>query len=147
MTTEPVRRPESLPLVCAEQHGYECCGCIDHPEGKPWGVNYKAWEAHWADCPNTPAVPAQPKGERRLVIRLDSGVKMSRGKYAAQAVHAALLLLGVHPGTPVIVLGGKRSEIEQMTVQVRDAGRTEVEPGTLTAGAEWVREPKGDQGE
>ncbi len=76
----------------------------------------------------------------RLVIRVRSDVKMSRGKYAAQAVHAALLHLGVHPGTPVIVLGGKRVEVENMTTLVRDAGYTEVVPGTLTAGASWITE-------
>ncbi len=76
----------------------------------------------------------------RLIIRVRSDVKMSRGKYAPQAVHAALLHLGVHPGTPVIVLGGKRVEVEDMTTLVRDAGWTEVPPGTLTAGASWVTE-------
>ena len=79
-------------------------------------------------------VPA--KGER-LVIRINQDVKMTRGKAAAQAVHAALLACDAHPGVPVIVLGGKRAEIEAMPIRVRDAGRTEVEPGTLTAGAQW----------
>lgn len=73
--------------------------------------------------------------EQRLVIRLNSNVKMSRGKAAAQAVHAALELVGAHPHTPVIVLGGSASDVLECEVQVRDAGRTEVEPGTLTAGA------------
>jgi peptidyl-tRNA hydrolase len=36
------------------------------------------------------------------------------------------------------VLNGKRREIEEMPVTVRDAGHTEVAPGTLTAGAMWV---------
>lgn len=70
--------------------------------------------------------------EKRLVIRVRSG--MSRGKYAAAAVHAALLHFGVHPGTPVIVLGANKTEIEKMETIVTDAGRTEVEPGTITAG-------------
>lgn len=75
--------------------------------------------------------------ERRLVILVNDRVKMSRGKYAAQAVHAALLALGVHPDVPVIVLGGSPDEISQMRTTVHDAGRTEVEPGTLTAGTDW----------
>jgi PTH2 family peptidyl-tRNA hydrolase len=75
--------------------------------------------------------------ELRLLVRLNSNIKMTRGKAAAQAIHAALLLLRAHPGTPVIVLGGKPSEIEVMPAQIRDAGRTELEPGTLTAGADW----------
>lgn len=73
-----------------------------------------------------------PVAEERLVIKVRSG--LSRGKYAAAAVHAALLHLGVHPGTPVIVLGANAGDIEGMATVVRDAGRTEVEPGTITAG-------------
>ena len=76
--------------------------------------------------------------EEKLVIRVNSDAKMSRGKYAAQAVHAALTALGVHPRIPVIVLGGKRSEIEQMSTVIQDAGRTEVEPGTVTAGTDYA---------
>jgi peptidyl-tRNA hydrolase, PTH2 family len=79
----------------------------------------------------------QPASERRLVVTVNGDVKMTRGKYAAQAVHAALMALGVHPGCPVVVLGGKARDIAAMPIQVRDAGRTEVEPGTLTAGAKW----------
>lgn len=93
----------------------------------------------WRQClPRVEIV--HPIPGKRLVIRVRSDVKMSRGKYAAQAVHAALLHLGVHPGTPVIVLGGKRVEVEDMTTLVRDAGWTEVAPGTLTAGASWTTE-------
>ena len=79
--------------------------------------------------------------EDRLVIRVRSDLTMSRGKYAAQAVHAALLHLGVHPGTPVIVLGGDLDEVSSCDTVVHDAGRTEVEPGTLTAGASWEQRP------
>lgn len=75
--------------------------------------------------------------KNRMVIVVNSKAKMSRGKYAAQAVHAALLAVGAHPGGPVIVLGGNPEEIEEMRVQVRDAGRTELEPGTLTAGTDF----------
>ncbi|OCB52400.1 hypothetical protein A5722_27375 [Mycobacterium vulneris] len=75
--------------------------------------------------------------ERRLVIRVNSNAKMSRGKAAAHAVHAALKLYGIDYDHPVIVIGGKPDEILAQTVHVRDAGRTELEPGTLTAGASW----------
>jgi peptidyl-tRNA hydrolase, PTH2 family len=37
------------------------------------------------------------------------------------------------------VLGGRPDEVAAMDVVVRDAGRTEVAPGTLTAGATLVR--------
>ncbi|HEY9248904.1 MAG TPA: hypothetical protein VIO38_07220 [Rariglobus sp.] len=36
-----------------------------------------------------------------------------------------------------IARGGKRHEIEACEVTIADAGRTEVTPGTLTAGASW----------
>src|SRR5690606_28527608 len=76
----------------------------------------------------------------RIRIWVNSGAKMSRGKYAAAAVHAALTAAGVHPGTPVIVLGGQRDDIERMRTVIHDAGRTEVEPGTPTAGTDYVFE-------
>lgn len=81
--------------------------------------------------------PATPDDEPKMRIYVNQNVKMSRGKYAAQAVHAALLALGVHPHIPVIVLGADPDEIAKLRTQVRDAGRTEIEPGTLTAGTDW----------
>ena len=48
-----------LPLVCAEEHGYECCGCVGHPAGKPWGWNSKAWDEHFATCPSMTPVPRE----------------------------------------------------------------------------------------
>ncbi|MHC9293135.1 hypothetical protein ACRCUN_11740 [Mycobacterium sp. LTG2003] len=80
---------------------------------------------------------APPAPEKRLVIRVNSNAKMSRGKAAAHAVHAALKLYGIEYEHPVIVIGGKPDEILAQTVHIRDAGRTELEPGTLTAGASW----------
>lgn len=68
----------------------------------------------------------------RLTILANSNV--SRGKFAAAAVHAALNHYGIDHGA-VIVLGAKGPQIEaECTDVVRDAGRTEVEPGTVTAG-------------
>lgn len=84
--------------------------------------------------------------ERRLVIRVNSNAKMSRGKTAAHAVHAALKLYGIEYEHPVIVIGGKPDEILAQTVHVRDAGRTELEPGTLTAGASWEYKERTDSG-
>ena len=67
-------------------------------------------------------------------IRLDGSVRMSRGKACAQAVHAALLAFGIPHGR-VVVLTGTSDEVAAMDVVVHDAGRTEVAPGTMTAGA------------
>lgn len=73
----------------------------------------------------------------RMIILVNSDAKMSRGKYAAAAVHAALLSVGAHHDGPVIVLGGKRSEVEAMSTVVFDAGKTEVGTGTATAGTDF----------
>jgi PTH2 family peptidyl-tRNA hydrolase len=74
--------------------------------------------------------------EVRVLVNTD--VSMSRHKAAAQAVHAALAAFGIPHGR-VVVLGGRSDEVAAMDAVVRDAGRTEVAPGTLTAGATVVR--------
>ena len=76
-------------------------------------------------------------------ILVNTNVSMSRHKAAAQAVHAALAAFGIPHGR-VVVLGGRPDEVAAMDVVVRDAGRTEVAPGTLTAGAALVRRPSDD---
>lgn len=73
----------------------------------------------------------------KIRIYLNTHAKMSRGKAAAHAVHAALNAFGVHPGHPVVVLGAKPQDIEHMRTVIRDAGHTELEPGTLTAGTDF----------
>ncbi len=70
-------------------------------------------------------------------VLLNSNVTMSRGKAASQAVHAALMAFGVPHGR-VVVLGARPEEVAAMDHVVRDAGRTEVEAGTMTAGASLV---------
>lgn len=70
----------------------------------------------------------------RITILANSNV--SRGKYAAAAVHAALNFYGIEHGA-VIVLGEKPSNIEKNSIPgtvIYDAGRTEVDAGTVTAG-------------
>lgn len=72
--------------------------------------------------------------EQRLTILVRKDI--SRGKAAAAAVHAALAYHGIAHGA-VIVLGASGRQIEAecdpVTI-IRDAGRTEVLPGTTTAG-------------
>lgn len=80
----------------------------------------------------------QAGDDGRIRIWVNSNTGMSRGKYAAAAVHAALTAAGVHPGVPVIVLGGQRDHVQAMRTVIRDAGHTEVEPGTVTAGTDWA---------
>lgn len=82
--------------------------------------------------------PAPERRGRKLAIVVNDRVTMTRGKYAAQAVHAALLAARVHPGGPVVVLGGSAADVAAQQHTVRDAGRTELAPGTLTAGASWI---------
>jgi PTH2 family peptidyl-tRNA hydrolase len=82
--------------------------------------------------------------EDKLRIFVNSNAKMSRGKYAAQAVHAALLAVGAHPGVAVVVLGANKGQIEKLPIVVRDAGLTELDPGTVTAGTDWVHRPSPD---
>jgi PTH2 family peptidyl-tRNA hydrolase len=64
----------------------------------------------------------------------NGNIKMSPGKLAAQAVHAALAAYGIDHGS-VVVLQGSVKKVEAMDVQIRDAGLTELKPGTLTCGA------------
>ena len=78
-----------------------------------------------------------------VVIRRD--LKMRRGKEIAQGIHA-VAKLGYVQGVPLIVLQVENllelailmteaSSAGVSTVATRDAGRTEVEPGTITAAA------------
>lgn len=108
---------EAPPVFCRRPDGH----AGGHTDGEAW----------WT--------PREHVGAR-LVVFVNTGPKMSRGKYAAQAVHAALSLLGAHHGGPVIVLGGNPAQVKGCEVVIHDAGRTEVEPGTLTAGARWDEE-------
>lgn len=76
-------------------------------------------------------------GNKKLRIYLNRTLDITPGKFAAHAVHAALLAFGVHPGVPVVVLEKGPTKIEQMRIHVRDAGHTELKPGTLTSGTDW----------
>ena len=47
---EQVERHDG-PVEEQDCHGQWCCGCDEHPIGKPWGWNWRAWERHYAVCP------------------------------------------------------------------------------------------------
>lgn len=76
----------------------------------------------------------------KLRIYLNRNLDWTPNKRAAHAVHAALLALGIHPGTKVVVLDKGPTEIAKMATVVHDAGHTELEPGTLTAGTNWPKD-------
>lgn len=80
----------------------------------------------------------------KVRILLNSNVKMSPGKAAAQAVHAALAAYGIEHGS-VVVLGGSVRKLMEMDVQIHDAGLTEVKPHTLTAAASIEKDEDGSQ--
>jgi PTH2 family peptidyl-tRNA hydrolase len=83
--------------------------------------------------------PSDLSPERKLRIYINRKIVgvATPNKIAAHAVHAALIAFGVHPNTKVIVLDKGPTVIEEMRVAVHDAGHTELEPGTLTAGTNW----------
>lgn len=83
-----------------------------------------------------PVPHGKPEKLRIYINRKLDGV-ISPNKRAAHAVHAALVAFGVHPGVKVIVLDKGPTVIEEMHTVIRDAGHTELAPGTLTAGTDW----------
>jgi PTH2 family peptidyl-tRNA hydrolase len=78
-----------------------------------------------------------PDNKLRIYINRKLDGVITPNKRAAHAVHAALIAFGVHPNTKVIVLDKGPTEIVKMRTVVHDAGHTELEPGTLTAGTNW----------
>ena len=80
--------------------------------------------------------------ERVVYILMRADLDMSPGKACAQAAHAAAFL--AEPGLPVVVLA-VRDEQELLALAgrwppadvslIRDAGKTELEPGTPTCAA------------
>lgn len=88
------------------------------------------------EAARAPVPHGKPEKLRIYVNRKITKVA-STNKIAAHAVHAALEAFGVHPGVKVVVLDKGPTEIEKMRIAIHDAGHTELEPGTLTAGTNW----------
>lgn len=92
-------------------------------------------------CMTTHIYSSEPESENsKIRVIVNTNAKMSRGKLAAHVAHAVLTAAGVHPDVPIVVLGGKPRDIEQMSTFIRDNGKTELEPGTITAGTDYVFE-------
>lgn len=53
--------------------------------------------------------------DMRMKIMVAGQSKMTRGEYAARAVHVALQLRGVHHGGPIVVLGTSKTALELNT--------------------------------
>lgn len=68
-----------------------------------------------------------------LKILINKRARMSPGKLAAQAVHAALTKYEIKHGS-VIVLMASENKVKECSIVIKDAGKTELEPGTITAG-------------
>ena len=78
------------------------------------------------------------RSERPLRIWWNRSLRgrISPGKLAAHAAHAALAAYGIRYTHPIVVLAAGPRRIGRMPVAIRDAGHTELEPGTLTTGVE-----------
>tara|TARA_B100000123_G_scaffold25877_1_gene17834 strand:- start:630 stop:1040 length:411 start_codon:yes stop_codon:yes gene_type:complete len=68
--------------------------------------------------------------------------KITPGKLAAHAAHAALHAYGIDYTHPIVVLSAGKGRIEAMEVVIRDAGHTELTPGTITTGVEHSRDER-----
>lgn len=73
----------------------------------------------------------------KLRIYVNRSLDWTPNKRAAHAAHAALVAVGAHPGTKVVVLDAGPTKIEKMSTVIHDAGHTELYPGTMTAGTNW----------
>lgn len=93
---------------------------------------------------------------KKLVIAVRDDLEMSPGKIAAQCVHAALALPSYAGGVPVVVVSTpdvkSLAELVLEAIEkyvefstVKDAGRTEVEPGTTTCAAFFGEEKQVDK--
>jgi PTH2 family peptidyl-tRNA hydrolase len=79
----------------------------------------------------------RPQPKMRIYLNRALKDKATPNKLAAHAVHAALVALGVHPDCKVVVLDAGPTKIKQMTTVIHDAGHTQLDPGTMTAGTNW----------
>lgn len=79
----------------------------------------------------------QDRPQAKMRIYMNRNNDWTPNKRAAHAVHAALIAVGAHPDCKVVVLDKGPTKIKDMDTVVHDAGHTELDPGTLTAGTNW----------
>lgn len=111
----------------------------------------ESWCEHYTPLGECPI--CSPSNEEPLRIWWNKNLahKISPGKLAAHAAHAALKAYGIQYTHPIVVLGAGKSRIEAMPITIHDAGHTELEPGTLTTGVEdtthksWLEQHDADQ--
>jgi peptidyl-tRNA hydrolase len=133
---------QDLPGITVEHAGAEVRAFVPGPvtEVPP---ELSKLQVAGLDLEDDPAI--KPPDPPHAAIALNPDVPMSTGKAAAQSGHAAHLLLrrAAEPGRTAWVAAGLRVHVEheeswrdcvgRATVAVRDAGFTEVPPGTMTA--------------
>lgn len=146
-------RAQNVPGVTVEKQGARARALLPTPVGETYPEIAKL-QISGTDLPReeeSQPNAAQPEGSqpeaasRRPTIWVDSDLEMSVGKTAAQVGHGSMLLAAVLPvhealewaeaGFPVNVREVPRSQWpapEARVVEVRDAGFTEIAPGSVT---------------
>ena len=135
---------QDLPGITVESGGAEVRAFVPGPVTRvpPELAKLQVAGLNLADDDDHVSKPPEPP---YAAIALNPDVRMSTGKAAAQSGHAAHLLVrqSAEPGRSAWLAAGPRVHLERAktwrrcvelaTVAVRDAGFTEVPPGTMTA--------------
>jgi len=82
---------------------------------------------------STGLAPPPPDSTAPLVYALNPAIEMSSGKTLAQIAHAAVMAADLgHDVSRARVIGPETFDLPGCVAEVRDAGLTEVAPGTIT---------------
>lgn len=138
-------RAQNVPGVTVEKQGARARALLPTPVEETYPEIAKL-QISGTDLPREDVPEAESEAaSRRPTIWVDSDLEMSVGKTAAQVGHGSMLLAAVMPvgeawewaqrGFPVTVREVPRNEWpapELRRVEVRDAGFTEIAPGSVT---------------